>query len=69
MNLYSFFGDSAEYYTQTLGYYLFVKVIGDNATPADYPFASALGVVFTIICVPLTLIVRKLLEKYGPSEN
>ena len=69
MNLYSFFGDSAEYYTQTLGYYLFVKVIGDNATPADYPFASALGVVFTFVCVPLTLIVRKLLEKYGPSEN
>ena len=66
-SLYNFFGQSAQEYTQTLGYYLFVKVVGSKATLADYPVASAAGLIFTCIAAPLTILVRYLLERFGPS--
>ncbi len=68
-NLYNFYGQSAQEYTQTLGYYMFVTVIGSNATLGDYPYASAAGILFTLIAAPLTLIVKHLLEKYGPKTE
>ncbi len=68
-NLYNFYGQSAQEYTQTLGYYMFVTVIGSNATLGDYPYASAAGILFTMIAAPLTLLVKHLLEKYGPKTE
>ena len=35
----------------------------------SYPELSALGVVITLATLPVTLIIRRLLEKYGPSED
>lgn len=68
-SLYNIYGQNAPEYTQTIGYYLFVQVVGSNATLADYPRASAAGILFTLIAAPLTLLVKHLLEKYGPSTE
>ena len=52
----------------TLGFYFFVVLLGNGAL-ADYPYASAAGILFTAVAAPLTLLVKNLLEKYGPSED
>ena len=65
-NLDSFFGDGSS--IQTYGYWLYVQVAG-AASQSEYPVLAAVGILLTIIAVPLTLIVRKLLEKFGPSED
>lgn len=68
---FSFFGGNA--YTtspyDTLGYIFFVKIAGDDASQALYPYAAAGGLLFTIIITPITIGVKALLEKYGPSEE
>ena len=68
---YSFFGGDAAHSTpfDTLGYLFFIKVGDDNATQADYPYAAAGGLLFTMIVAPITLITKALLEKYGPGED
>lgn len=68
-NIYTFYGENAEADLYTFGYYLFVQVIGNNATLAKYPYASAAGLFFTFIAAPLTLLVKYLLEKYGPDAE
>ena len=34
-----------------------------------HPYLATMGLVFTIIITPITLGVKKLLEKYGPSAK
>lgn len=68
---YSFFGGEGrgEKPFDTLGYYFFVKVVGDNVTLSDYPYAAAGGVLFTVFVAPITLFTKYMLETYGPSED
>lgn len=68
---FSFFGGNANQYTtyDTLGYVFFTKVAGDEATYAQYTYAAAGGILFTFIVAPITVLVKTLLEKYGPSED
>ena len=68
-NIYTFYGEYADPELYTYGYYLFVQVIGTKATYAQYPYASAAGLLFTIIVAPITLFVKYLLEKYGPEAE
>lgn len=73
-HFYSFYGGEggANRPFSTLGFYFFVKVAGGTNTipsPADYPFVSAAGIMFTLIVAPVTLITKYLLEKFGPSED
>lgn len=68
MNLFTFFGASAEARLWTIGYYLFKDLQGAMSI-AEYPRLAAMGVLLTLISVPVTLIVRKLLEKFGPSTD
>ena len=69
-SLFNFFGTGARTDVQTLGYIFFVKVLkSDAATYAQYPYASAAGLLFTIIATPLTLLVKWVLEKFGPRED
>jgi hypothetical protein len=35
----------------------------------SYSYLSALGLIITIIAVPLTLGTKKLMEKFGPSVD
>lgn len=66
--LYNFFGASAHEHLHTLGYVFFVKVAkSSEANYAQYPYASAAGLLFTLVATPITMLVKWALEKYGPS--
>ena len=65
-SLYSFFGDYVDPENYTIGYYLFELVNKSGVGKTLYTYASALGIVCTLIAFPLTLLVRRLLE---PKEE
>ena len=66
--LFSFYGGNAPYSIRTFGYYLFITV-NNSPTMADYPYAAAMGIVFTLVATPITLLTTYFLEKYGPSPT
>ncbi len=78
-NLYTFYGNQSK--IRPFGYWMQVEklaaaeyknglLIRPSTTEVmAFPQLSALGVVITLFTLPVTLIVRRLLEKYGPSEN
>lgn len=67
---FSFYGSApASRPYDTLGYVFFTKIAKSDATIADYPYAAAGGLLFTLIVAPITIITKSLLEKYGPSED
>ena len=49
-----------------MGYYYFINV---QAGTGDYSVMSAGGVILTLIAAPITLLLRWLLEKFGPSSE
>lgn len=63
--LYSFFGPSAA--TPTIGYYLYKDVMEGTASRTDYSYLSAAGLIFSAIIIPITFLVRWLLEKASPD--
>lgn len=67
MGLYSFYSAEASYSIQTIGYYLLRETRA--ASFAGYPYLSALGIIFTAVTIPLTILLRKALEKFGPSPD
>ena len=66
-SLYSFFGETVEAERYTIGYYLFILVNKVGVGKSNYTYASALGIVCTLIALPMTLGVRRLLE--GKKEE
>lgn len=68
LNLYSFYGGDAPEKVQTYGYYLYTRTQG-AASRAEYPELAAMGLFLTIVAVPLTLLIKRLLEKFGPMED
>ncbi|MBS5856408.1 MAG: carbohydrate ABC transporter permease [Christensenellaceae bacterium] len=52
----------------TFGFHLFILTLGSTSS-VNYPYASALGLIFTIILVPITFIVRWALNKINPNEQ
>ena len=69
-NLYSIYGSSGPYSQQTLGYYIFNLMATNQGNDVTvYPKAAAYGLLATAIIAPITMIARKLLLKYGPSEE
>lgn len=72
-NLFSFYGSSIGFDPGTLGYYFFAN-IQDVTGKADWNNVifnryAALSIVVTLFLVPITLGVRRALEKFGPSEE
>ena len=67
LNLFSFFGETISFEYQTFGYYLYNAMYKKD--PYSYPYLAALGLTFSFIAIPITLIMRKLLFKFGPSES
>ena len=67
INLYAFFGSTAERYMYSIGYYLYVSAA--TFTRAEYPYLSAFGLTLTLIAVPATLILKYTLTKFGPSTD
>ena len=71
MQLYSLFSAGAED-IGTLGYYLFLHsqlLIESDSNFPSYSELAALGLILTLIVVPVTLFLRKFLYKIGPSED
>lgn len=73
--LYTLF-DQAANEMSTIGYYLYVQaqrsaLSMDELSNVDltYPVLSAMGLIYTAIILPSTLIIRKLFDKYGPSAD
>ncbi len=67
MSLYNFFGGSADSNLYTFGYFLYKETV--SATTSRYPYLSSMGILMTCVAAPLTLGIRKLLDKLGPSVN
>lgn len=67
ISLFSFYGTGAKPFLYTFGYYLLRGA--RTATLAEYPYLSSLGIVLTIIAVPLTFLISYLLRKFGPSVD
>lgn len=68
--LFDFFEGGAKPSSYTLGYYYYKIVFSNNSLHAgSFPEGAAAGLLFTIIAVPFTFGIKKLLEKYGPSED
>ncbi len=67
--LFNFFGTGADKNLHTIGYVFFIKIFKSDmgANYSQYPYASAAGLLFTLIAAPITLLVKYLLEKFGPS--
>lgn len=68
MHLYGFYGSGASNSIQTLGYYLFKKILGETSV-REYPYLATLGLLFTMIAAPVTLLVKFLMERLGPSSE
>ncbi len=68
LNLFSFYGAAAPEGVQTYGYYLY-KEVQTAKSEAEYPILSAIGLLLTLVAVPLTMGIRRLLEKCGPKEE
>lgn len=68
LNLFSFYGPNASQEISTYGYYLYVQTLSAKSI-SEYPLLSAMGLLITVVVVPLTLFVKWALEKYGPRED
>ena len=69
-HFFSFFGEGRENMPyDTLGLVFFLKVARTHATQNDMSYAAAGGILFTLVVAPITILVKTLLEKYGPSED
>ncbi len=60
---------SAPTYVYTMGYVFFVKIMGENSTLADYSYVAAHGVLLSLVGTPVVLLVKYLLERFGPRED
>ena len=69
MNLFSFGGIHVDQRYQTFGYYLYRELKVYAADQTKWSYLSSLGLVFTMVAVPVTFAVRWLLNKVGPKQE
>lgn len=69
INNFSFFNYKWKPDTATLGFLMYYRVQRAKSDITQYPSLAALGLTMTAVAVPLTFVVRKLLYKFGPSED
>lgn len=63
-----FYYDKCPPAAYNMGYYLTVTVMKASST-AQLCFAAAAGLILTFVSAPMTLVLKKVMEKYGPSED
>jgi ABC-type sugar transport system permease subunit len=68
-NLYTFYRDAANPRYYTIGYYLFVKVVGGDSTLSNYPDAAAMGILFSLFAIPVALFFKRIFEIADPSYD
>ena len=69
MSLFSFGGVHVNQRYQTFGYYLYRELKVYAADRTKWPYLSSLGLIFTMIAVPITFAIRALLNKLGPKQE
>lgn len=67
LNLYTFFDINAYSKTWTIGYYLYRGTMAGG--PPEYPFYATMGLILTLIAVPIILSIRKLFDKFDPYTS
>ena len=67
MHLYAFYGMETEKYVYTFGYYLLYLVKKAGGSPTGYGYPAAVGLILTMVSVPLTFAFRWMLNKFGPK--
>lgn len=65
-NLFLFRGDPE---WRSLGYYMYLLAGSTIGHEQEIPNVAALGMILTLVAIPLTYLVKFLLEKFGPSEE
>ena len=69
-NLNAMFGNSVDRPMHTIGYHIWVSMfVNGTESITQYPYCSAFGLLVTVVLTPITMIVRFLMNKFGPSEN
>lgn len=69
MHLYDFYGGGASEDIMTMGYYLYKKINSQSTSISEYPELSAIGLMCTVVTFIAITVVKRLLEKFGPSEE
>jgi len=68
--LVEWFGYTAGAEVAQPGYILFTKVMNSTGDIyADYGFNCAGAIIFTFIVLPITMVVKRIVENHGPSED
>jgi len=65
LNLFAFYGQGAEIRLYTFGYYLYKETL--ISSTVNMPYLATLGIILTMITIPVTMIIRFALQKFGPS--
>ena len=73
LGIFDLYGEHADSSIWTLGYYMyrFTVIAGEGGDTQFkmYPFLSAMGIVFTLFAFPMSMLVKRACEKFGPSEE
>ena len=71
INNYAFFPGALAAYeeTRTIGYILYYRTKKAGQNDWEYPSVAALGILLTLVALPLTFLARYLFERFGPSED
>jgi len=71
LGMYGFMGPNAPAHLSTVGYQYQVKMqsMAGSLTMADYPYWSAWGFCCSMICIPVTFLLRYLVEHIGAKEE
>lgn len=72
LNLVSFVGTESgnnTYKVATFGYFMYAKAAENAQRMTDYPWITAMGILITLVVTPITLTVKHLMEKFGPSAE
>ena len=67
--LFSFFGDKAAENIQTFGYFFYRRVAIAGGSQKEFPYLSAMGLILTSVSIPVTFLVKNLLERLGPKVD
>ena len=68
MSVMDFKGAFADSELTTIGYYLYSRIVRAETQEVQYPYFAALGLMLTIVAVPLAILIKKSLEKFGPKD-
>lgn len=68
-NLFNFYSYDARNEMYTFGYYTYVRIYFSANDYTQYPYLSAFGISLMMIALPITLVVRWAMQKFGPSVD